>query len=241
MSNFAQGDSRVLSLKGWVKEFLMGKHSIRKNAINVYTRWVHLCSLLVAFAFILVSVMGFRTAFANDKYPSYTIKSGSYNGLTVSENASIIGVIDKVDYKPVYCIEIGSPYKLYDGKWVTVPSYTRYATTIAKLIQYYRNDMSVETQGSIAYEIHNRFDVNPDLWDKYKGLGFVEISNSDLMKQANNLWEYAEQKVAEDIRIENHYTNGKRAGVLKVAVLNNRYGTRYVDAVSYTHLTLPTN
>lgn len=234
MSNFAQGDSRVLSLKGWVKEFLMGKHSIRKNAINVYTRWVHLCSLLVAFAFILVSVMGFRTAFANDKYPSYTIKAGSYNGLTVSEeNASIIGVIDEVDYKPIYCIEIGSPYKLYDGKWVTVPSYTRYATTIAKLIQYYRNDMSVETQGSIAYEIHNRFDVNPDLWDKYKGLGFVEISNSDLMKQANNLWEYAEQKVAEDIRIENHYTNGKRAGVLKVAVLNNRYGTRYVDGAHF--------
>ncbi|RIY24399.1 peptidase, partial [Bifidobacteriaceae bacterium NR021] len=117
-----------------------------------------------------------------------------------------------------YCIEAGADFKRDSDDWRQ--ELGKDYRIAAKMIKTYSNNSDPISQASVAFTMHDHFDLTKDEWKKAVDNGFEDVSTDTLKKNAKNWWEEAERNTPMTLDFNQKYTSGKHAGVVRVIVRN---------------------
>lgn len=117
-----------------------------------------------------------------------------------------------------YCIESSVDFGRSSGDWKQ--ELDKDYRIAAEMIKTSSNNDNLLTQTSIAFAMHDHFDLKKDEWKRAVDNGFEKISTEDLKKTSKKLWEEAENNTPMNLEVNQEYTSGKHAGVVHVRVKN---------------------
>ena len=117
-----------------------------------------------------------------------------------------------------YCIESSVDFGRSSGDWKQ--ELDKDYRIAAEMIKTSSNNDDLLTQTSIAFAMHDHFDLKKDEWKRAVDNGFEKISTEDLKKTSKKLWEEAENNTPMNLEVNQEYTSGKHAGVVQVIVKN---------------------
>ena len=117
-----------------------------------------------------------------------------------------------------YCIESSVDFGRSSGDWKQ--ELDKDYRIAAEMIKTSSNNDDLLTQTSIAFAMHDHFDLKKDEWKRAVDNGFEKISTEDLKKTSKKLWEEAENNTPMNLEVNQEYTSGKHAGVVHVRVKN---------------------
>ncbi len=229
-----------INIKGWDKEVLMKKYGGKH--LNVYCvnkllscakrKATRLIALLVAsFCLIPIALCG-QIALGFDQLPGYFYNQSDTLPIFKEKHNFKLAPIPNYSnsaFYTRYCVESTETYSmLAHGSWYDQP-YDDYRIA-AKLINSYKYINDDFNQASIAYAIHDHLDSDKNLWQTVVKNGFEGVETDKLADKAKSMWESARASTPTTLEIQNEYTNGKRTGVLHLALRNADkefvYGTK---------------
>lgn len=158
------------------------------------------------------------------------------NGHKYEDADQLVGVIDKVNGRNVYCIQADTLYTGTAGTWgewtdaKTKPD----AQKLAWLTDKYNNDRDDLTQAAIAGLIHQKLDpMGNEYLNGLQRLGWKDGTSWDTYTaKMNSLWTEAVANTPKDLNMQYRYTTGKRKGTLDVGILNGNGA--YIAGIQYT-------
>lgn len=119
-----------------------------------------------------------------------------------------------------YCVEATEPYRMSEqGTW-SEHAYGDYRIA-ATLINTYKYNSDDFIQAAVTYAIHDHLDSDKNKWQAVVNNGFEGVKTEDLAERAKSMWESARASTPITLELQNEYTNGKRAGVLHLALRNS--------------------
>lgn len=146
------------------------------------------------------------------------------NGKKYENMAQSLGVVDRVNGKNTYCIEVDTLYTGTTGDWGdwtderTKPD----AQRLAWLADRYNGDRDDLTQAAIAGLIHQKLDpMGNEYLSGLRQLGWADEPSWDAYTaKMNSLWTEAVNGTPKDLDMQYRYTTGKRKGLVTPSIMN---------------------
>lgn len=158
------------------------------------------------------------------------------NGKKYENMAQSLGVVDRVNGRNAYCIQVDTLYTGTMGTWgdwtdeQTKPD----AQKLAWLTNKYNDNRDDLTQAAIAGLIHQKLDpMGGEYLNGIQRLGWADgIGWDTYAAKMDSLWNEAVANTPKDLNMQYRYTTGKRKGTINVGILNGNGA--YIAGVQYT-------
>ena len=146
------------------------------------------------------------------------------NGKKYENMAQSLGVVDRVNGKNAYCIQVDTLYTGTSGTWGdwtderTKPD----AQKLAWLTDRHNGDRDDLTQAAIAGLIHQKLDpMGNEYLNGLRQLGWADGPSWDAYTaKMNSLWTEAVNGTPTDLDMQYRYTTGKRKGLVTPSIMN---------------------
>ena len=201
-----------------------GKHSI-KNCANMLQSSLKRKSMRILVALISSSIVVpavFCAQLASGlnipNRPGFWYKkSTTVEWLSRPDLSLILGPSLWEANKKLYCIESSV---LYNATGIWRAEASEDYRIAAKLIQDNKSNDDRVVQASIAFAMHNHFDINQARWKEVVENGFEDIDTQIIADTANRLWQEARKQTPIRAELKKEYTIGQRAGRFTIRVFN---------------------
>ena len=201
-----------------------GKHSI-KNCANMLQSSLKRKSMRILVALISSSIVVpavFCAQLASGlnipNRPGFWYKkSTTVEWLSRPDLSLILGPSLWEANKKLYCIESSV---LYNATGIWRAETSEDYRIAAKLIQDNKSNDDRVVQASIAFALHNHFDINQARWKEVVENGFEDIDTQIIADTANRLWQEARKQTPIRAELKKEYTIGQRAGRFTIRVFN---------------------
>ena len=201
-----------------------GKHSI-KNCANMLQSSLKRKSMRILVALISSSIVVpavFCAQLASGlnipNRPGFWYKkSTTVEWLSRPDLSLILGPSLWEANKKLYCIESSV---LYNATGIWRAETSEDYRIAAKLIQDNKSNDDRVVQASIAFALHNHFDINQARWKEVVENGFEDIDTQIIADTANRLWQEARKQTPIRAELKTAYTIGQRAGRFTIRVFN---------------------
>ena len=201
-----------------------GKHSI-KNCANMLQsslkrKSMRILVALISSAIVVPAVFCAQLASGLNipNRPGFWYKkSTTVEWLSRPDLSLILGPSLWEANKKLYCIESSV---LYNATGIWRAEASEDYRIAAKLIQDNKSNDDRVVQASIAFAMHNHFDINQARWKEVVENGFEDIDTQIIADTANRLWQEARKQTPIRAELKKEYTIGQRAGRFTIRVFN---------------------
>ena len=201
-----------------------GKHSI-KNCANMLQsslkrKSMRILVALISSAIVVPAVFCAQLASGLNipNRPGFWYKkSTTVEWLSRPDLSLILGPSLWEANKKLYCIESSV---LYNATGIWRAETSEDYRIAAKLIQDNKSNDDRVVQASIAFALHNHFDINQARWKEVVENGFEDIDTQIIADTANRLWQEARKQTPIRAELKKEYTIGQRAGRFTIRVFN---------------------